>query len=145
VNHNSIILQQRANAAGAAIDAAKTPLQKQARQQGLSVYAELAKHLSDEKALAAFKNAKPENSGGMWNGAPLVIYMTRADGKKITAPVTLSDGSIAAPNPQYQIAVPLNLVNAMLQRGYVRANDVLTDIGEKFPIRDPVIPNGDAP
>jgi len=137
-----IPLQHRANAAMAAIDAAKTPLQKhEARQEGLAVKADLEKQIASDAALAAFKNAKPENSGGMWNGAPRFIHMVRADGSKPTAAVALPDGTKVMPI-QGQVPVPENQVAAMTTRGWKRANDVIND--KHTAMRDPAIPNGDA-
>lgn len=146
---NSITLQHRAAAAGAAIDNARTPAEKHAaKAEGLSVYAALAKHLADEQALAAFSKAKPQSMVGVWKGEPIAdhpVHMVRADGKKIVAPVTLPDGSQAKPNPQYQIVVPAHHAAEMQRRGFVQANAVITPLGEKYPIKDPAIPDGTAP
>jgi hypothetical protein len=136
LTHN---LQHRANAAMVAIDAATTPLQKHtARQEGLAVKADLEKQLGDDKAMAAFKNAKPENSGGMWNGAPRFIFMVRTDGSKPAAAVELPDGTKVMPI-QGQIPVPENQVAAMTARGWKRANDVIND--KHISMRDPARPN----
>jgi hypothetical protein len=139
-----IPLQHRAAAATAALDAAKTPMQKKAaKDEGMSLKRDLETHIADENFKAVFKAAQPQNSFGVWSGAPLTIYMVRGDGKKITAPVKLpGDGTMAAPNPQGQSAVPVNLVPAMLRLGFVRTNSVITPLGEKYPVRDPAIPNG---
>jgi hypothetical protein len=139
-----IPLQHQANAAMAAIDAAKTPAQKHAaRQEGFAVKADLEKQLANDKAMAAFKVARPQNSAGMFNGtvrdAPL--FLVGPGGKKITATVTLPDGSKAAPNPQGQIVVPARLLPAMIARGFVQANSVMTNLGAEHR-RDPAIPNG---
>lgn len=122
-----IPLQHRAAAAMAAIDDAKTPFQKHAaRQEGLSVKADLEKQIGDDRAMAAFKAAKPQNSSGVWSGAPRFIFMTRADGSKPTAAVSLPDGSKIIPI-QGQIPVPENQVAAMTAQGWKRFNDVLND------------------
>jgi hypothetical protein len=134
-----IPLQHQANAAMAAIDAAKTPMQKhQARQEGLAVKADLEREIGNEKALNAFKNAKPQNSGGMWNGVPRMIYMARADGSKPVAAVELPDGTKVLPI-QGQIPVPENQVPAMTARGWKRFNDVIND--QHTGMRDPARPN----
>lgn len=125
------------------IDAARTPAQKHAaRQEGLAVKADLEKQLSDNQALAAFKAAQPQNSLGVWKGEPVAdhpIFMVGPAGTKITAPVALPDGTKAAPNPQYQIVVPARFVPAMLARGFIRANDVITPA--TIAMRDPARPN----
>lgn len=137
-----ISLQHKANAAIAAIDAAKTPLQKfEAHRDGLAVHAVLKKQIRDDAALAAFRKSQPQNSGGMYSGIVRdhPIFMVGPAGTKITAPVTLPDGTKAMPNTQYQIVVPAHLVPAMIARGFKRANDVLTD--KHTAMRDPVRPN----
>jgi hypothetical protein len=139
-----IPLQHQAIAAIAAIDSAKTPLQKhEARQQALSVRADLEKQLGDDKAMTAFKAAKQQSMAGVY-GDQIVrdhpIFMVGPAGTKITSAVTLPDGTKAVPNPQYQITVPAHLVPAMIARGFKRANDVLTD--KHTAMRDPAIPNG---
>lgn len=145
MTHN---LQHRANAAMAAIDAAKTPLQKHAaRQEGFAVKAELEKHIGDEKVMAAMLAVQPQNSFGVYKDntvrdAP--VFMTGPAETRITRPVKLPDGTMAAPNPQGQIVVPASMVPAMMARGYFRANSVITALGEKFPMSDPPIPNGAA-
>ena len=74
---NNHILQHRANAAMAAIDAARTPMEKHAaRQAGFVVKADLEKQLGDDKAIAAFKAARPQSSVGVWKGVPRMIFMT---------------------------------------------------------------------
>ena len=134
-----IPLQHQARAAIAAIDAAKTPLQKhEARQQALNVRADLEKQLGDDKAVAAFKAAQPQNSGGMWKGVPRFIHMVRADGSKPTAAVAMPDGTKVVPI-QGQIPVPENQVAAMTARGWKRANDVIND--KHTAMRDPARPN----
>lgn len=66
------ILEHRAAVAVEAIETAKTPLQKHlARETGLAVRAELQKQLGDDKALAAFKKAKPQTMAGVWKGDPV--------------------------------------------------------------------------
>jgi len=136
LTHN---LQNRAAQAMAAIDAARTPMEKHAaRQEGLAAHADLAKQVADDKAMAAFKNAKPENSGGMWNGAPRFIFMVRADGSKPTAAVELPDGNKVVPI-QGQVPVPENQVAAMMARGWKRFNDVIND--QHTSMRDPARPN----
>jgi hypothetical protein len=141
----TIPLQHRANEAMAALDAAKTPMQKHdARQEGLAVKADLEKEIAAAAALAAFKAAQPQSSFGIWKGEPVAdhpVFMVGPAGTKITAPVTLPDGSKATPNPQYQIVVPAHLVTAMLARGFIRANSVITPLGEKYPMGDPERPN----
>ncbi len=65
--------------------------------------------------------------------------MTGPPGTVITGPITLPDGTKAIPNPQYQIAVPAHLVPAMIARGFVGANSVMTDLNTEM--RDPALPN----
>jgi hypothetical protein len=134
MNH---ILQHRANAAMAKIETARSPLEKHmARQEGLSVKADLEKRLGDDNALAAFKAAQPQNSFGVWKGAPVhdrPIFMVGPAGTKIITPVALPDGSRATPNPQGQIVVPMPLVPAMIARGFVRANSVITELDTTTP------------
>jgi len=143
-----IPIQHRANAAMAAIDEARTPLQKhEARQEGLAVHAELEKHVADDAALAAFRKAQPKSMAGVYNDDTVrdhPVFMTGPAETRITGPVKLPDGSMAAPNPQGQIVVPASMVPAMMARGYFRANSVITELGEKFPMSDPPIPNGNA-
>jgi hypothetical protein len=134
-----IPLQHQAAVAMAAIDDAKTPLQKHvARQDALNVRSDLEKQLGDDKAMAAFKAAQPQSSVGVWKGGPRVIFMTRADGSKPTAAVALPDGTKVVPI-QGQIPVPENQVEAMTARGWKRFNDVLTD--QHTGMRDPARPN----
>jgi len=45
---------------------------------------------------------------------------------KITGLIALPDGTRAAPNPQGQIVVPMRYLPAMIARGFVRANSVIT-------------------
>lgn len=138
------ILKHRAAAAVAAIETARTPLEKHtARQEGLSVKAELEKTIGDDAALAALRKAQPQSMIGVWKGAEPVhdrpIFMVGPAGTKIVSAVTLPDGSKAEPNPQYQIVVPMPLVPAMIARGFVRANSVITPLDGTMP--DPVRPN----
>jgi hypothetical protein len=141
-----IPLQHRAAKAMAAIDDARTPLQKHtARQEGLAVHADLEQHIADENFKAAFKSAKPQSMVGVWKNdtvrdAP--VFMTGPAETRITRPVKLPDGTMAAPNPQGQIVVPPSMAAEMKRRGYFRANSVITALGEKFPMSDPPIPNG---
>ena len=138
-----IPLQHRAAAAAAAIDAARTPAQKHAaRQDGLAVHADLQKQIGDDKALNAFKAAKPQSMIGAYAGDTVrdhPVFMTGPAETRITRPVKLPDGTMAAPNPQGQIVVPAMMVPAMMARGYFRANSVITGLGEKLP--EPLIPN----
>ncbi len=61
------MLQHRANAAIAAIETARTPLEKHvARQEGLTVKADLEKQLGDDQALATFKAAPAQSMIGVW-------------------------------------------------------------------------------
>ena len=142
MTHN---LQNRAAQAMADIDAAKTQAQKfEARREGLAVHAELEKKIAEDQAMAAFKAAQPQNSFGVYKdtvrAAP--VFMTGPAETRITRPVKLPDGTMAAPNPQGQIVVPASMVPAMMARGYFRANSVITALGEKYPMSDPPIPNG---
>jgi hypothetical protein len=141
-----IPLQHRANVAMAAIDEARTPAQKHAaRQEGLSVKADLEKQIGDDKAIATFKSAKPQSMAGVYKDDTVrdhPVFMTGPAETRITGPVKLPDGTMAAPNPQGQIVVPASMVPAMMSRGYFRANSVITELGEKFPMSDPPIPNG---
>ena len=139
-------LRNRTAAAVAAIDAAKTPAQKfEARRAGLAVHADLAKQVGDDQALAAFRKAKPKNSIGMYKDntvrdAP--VFMIAPLGTKITAPIKLPDGTMAAPNPQYQIVVPARFVPAMMARGFIRFNDdAITDRSNGMGLADPTRPN----
>jgi hypothetical protein len=125
-----------------AIEAATTPMQKHvARQEALAVKAELEGLVADANFKHAFKAAVPQNSAGMYKNLvqDLPVFMVRADGKKITGPVELPDGSKAAPNPSYQITVAAHLAPAMQARGYIRANSVFSDPGN--PLRDPARTN----
>jgi hypothetical protein len=133
MNH---MLMNRAAVACAAIESAKTPMQKRlAEQEGLSVKQALEKQLADDAALAAFSKAKPQSMAGVWT-APIndhPVFMVAQPGTKITGPITLPDGSLAAPNPQYQIAVPLRFLDEMLRRGFIRANSVMTNLDTAMP------------
>jgi hypothetical protein len=137
------MLQHRANAAIAAIETARTPLEKHvARQEGLTVKADLEKQLGDDQALAAFKAAPAQSMIGVWKDTTVrdhPVFMTGSAGSKIAAPITLPDGTKAMWNPQYQIVVPAHLVPAMIARGFVRANSVMTDLNTAM--RDPALPN----
>lgn len=139
-----IPIQHRAAAAAAAIDAARTPQQRHdARADGLAVKAALEKHLADEAALAAFRKAPPQNTFGMHKDlvrdAPL--FLVGRGGMPIKASVKLPDGSMATPNAAGQIVVPASLVPAMLARGFVRANAVMTDRSGAMGLSDPARPN----
>jgi hypothetical protein len=139
MNH---ILTNRGAQAKAAIDNAKTPMQKRdARREGTAVMGELEKKLGDDAAVAAFKKAQPQNSFGVWKGtvSDRPVFMTAQSGLKITGPIKLPDGSMAAPNPQYQIVVPMKFVPAMVARGFVRANSVITNLNP--PSDGPARPN----
>src|SRR5258706_15941348 len=106
MNHH--LLQHRAHAAMAKIQSARTPMEKHsAREEGLGVKRDLEKLIADDAALAAFRKAQPQNSFGVWKAAELVhdrpVFMVSQPGTKITAPITLPDGSKASPNSAYQI------------------------------------------
>jgi hypothetical protein len=136
-------LQHRANAAMAAIDTARTPAQKHAaRQEGFAIKADLEKQLGDDNAMAAFKAAQPQNSIGMYNDPVRdhPLFLVGPGGQKITAAVTLPDGTKSTPNPQGQIVIPARLLPAMLARGFVQANSVITDLNSTWQ-RDPARPN----
>lgn len=141
-----IPLQHRANAAIAAIDEARTPAQKHAATaEGHAVHADLKKQIGDDKAMAAFKAAKPQSMVGVYKDDTVrdhPVFMTGPAETRIIGPVKLPDGTMAAPNPQGQIVVPASMVPAMMGRGYFRANSVITALGEKYPMSDPPIPNG---
>jgi hypothetical protein len=130
-------LLHRAHAAKAAIEVARTPMEKHfAREDGLSVKRDLEKQIADDAALAAFKSAQPQNSFGVWKGEPVSdrpVFMTGPAGTKITSPIALPDGTRAAPNPQGQIVVPMRFVPAMIARGFVRANSVMTNLDTTTP------------
>jgi hypothetical protein len=140
------ILQHRAAVAMAKITAARTPQERhEARQEGVAVKADLEQHIADENFKTAFKAAKPQSMVGAWKDntvrdAP--VFMTGPAETRITRPVKLPDGTMAAPNPQGQIVVPASMAAEMTRRGYFRANSVITALGEKFPMSDPPIPNG---
>ena len=131
------ILLHQAGAAAAAIKNAKTPFEKHhARADGFKALNDLEQAVAGDAAIAAFKAAKPQNSFGVWKGDPVrdrPVFMTGPTGTKITGPITLPDGSTAAPNPQGQIAVPTKHVPAMTARGFVRANSVTTDLNITAP------------
>jgi hypothetical protein len=135
------VLQHRANEAMAKITSARTPQEKHdARQEGFAVKADLEKWLGDDQALKAFKSARPKSVVGMYKGAPRFIFMVPAGGKTQTAAVTLPDGSKIIPI-QNQIPVPENMVDAMIARGWVRMNSVLTDLSSALGMSDPARPN----
>jgi hypothetical protein len=136
------ILQHRANEAIAKISNARTPQERlEARQEGLAVRADLEKFVADDQALKAFRKAKPQNSYGVYgSGTGRVIFMVPAGGKTQTAPGTLPDGTKVVP-VQNQIAVPDNMVGAMMGRGWIRANSVLTDLSSALGMSDPARPN----
>jgi hypothetical protein len=140
MNH---MLINRAAQAKAAIETAKTPMQKRdARRDGFTIKAELEKQLGDDKAVAAFKAAQPQGSFGVWKGEPVLdrpVFMVGPAGTKITEPIALPDGTRAAPNPQGQIVVPMKFVAALLARGFIRANSVITELDTTM--RDPARPN----
>ncbi|SDP49478.1 hypothetical protein [Afipia sp. GAS231] len=140
MNH---MLQHRAAAAMADIESARTPLEKhRARQEGLAVKADLEKLIGDDNALAVFKATRPQSAFGVWKGAPVhdrPVFMTGPAGTKITGPITLPDGTKAAPNPQGQIVVAMPMVPAMIARGFFRANSVITELDTTMP--DPARPN----
>ena len=110
------MLQHRAHAAKVAIETARTPMEKHwARQDGLSIKADLEKQIADDAALAMFKATPAQSMVGVWSEpvSDRPIFMTGPAGTKITGPIALPDGTKAAPNPQGQIVVPMPLV-AML-------------------------------
>ena len=123
------MLQYRAAAATAALEAAQTPMAKRlAHQEGIAVKADLEKFVADGNAITAIKAAhtQPQNSFGMFKSAPVhdrPVFMTGPAGTKITKPIVLPDGTKAAANPSGQISVPIKLLPAMLARGFLRAND----------------------
>ena len=128
MNH---LLQHRAHEAVVKIETARTPLERHtARQEGLTVKADLEKQINCDAALAAFKSAQPQSMAGVWKGLvhDRPVFMTGPAGTRITGPITLPDGTKAEPNPQYQIVVPIPLVPAMIARGFVRANSVITHL-----------------
>jgi hypothetical protein len=130
------MLQHRANAAMAKITSARTPYEKRvAHAEGLSVKADLEKQIGDDAALAAFSKAKPQSMVGVWTEpvSDRPIFMVGPAGTKITAPIALPDGTRAAPNPQGQIVVPMSMVPAMLARGFIRANSVITELDTATP------------
>jgi hypothetical protein len=135
------ILQHRAAAAMEKITAARTPQEHHdARQEGFAVKTDLEKFISGDQALRAFKAARPKSAVGMYKGGPRFVFMVPADGKTQTAPVTLPDGSRIIPI-QNQIPVPENMVDAMVARGWVRMNSVLTDLSTALGMSDPARPN----
>jgi hypothetical protein len=126
MNH---MLQNRAHAAKVSIETARTPMEKHnARADGLRVRDDLQKQIADDTALAIFKTAQPQSIAGAWS-APVhdrPVFMIGPGGSKITDPIALPDGTRAAPNPQGQIVVPMPMVAAMIVRGFIRANSVIT-------------------
>jgi hypothetical protein len=136
--NNEYLLQHRAHAAMVAIETARTPMEKyNARQAGLAVKADLEKSLGDEAALAVFRKSQPRSMVGVWKAAELVhdrpIFMTGPAETRITRPVKLPDGTMATPNPQGQITVPLKFLDEMMARGYFRANSVITNLNTETP------------
>jgi hypothetical protein len=128
MNH---LLQHRAHEAVAKIETARTPLERHvAREEGLRARADLEMQISGDAALAAFKSAQPQSMAGVWKGLvhDRPVFMTGPAGTKITGPITLPDGTKATPNPQYQIVVRMPLVPAMIARGFIRANSVITEL-----------------
>lgn len=125
-------LLHRAAAATNALQTARTPLQKHvAREEAYLVKRDLEQQVASDAAIAAFKKAKPQNTAGMFKGEPVhdrPVFMTGPAGTRITGPIKLPDGSSAAPNPQGQIVVPMQHVPAMIARGFVRANSVMTNL-----------------
>jgi hypothetical protein len=121
------ILQHRANFALGKLASARTPAEKhEARAEAFEIKADLEKFLADDQALKALKAARPKSAVGMYKSDPVAdhpVFMIGPLGTKITSPVKLPDGSMAAPNPQYQIVVPARFVPAMLARGFRRFND----------------------
>jgi hypothetical protein len=126
------LLQHRANEAMSKIDKARTPQEKaEADREGHIVKADMEKYVADLKAVAIFKATKPQSTNGMWKSDPVSdkpIFMTGPAGTKITAPIALPDGTRATPNHAGQIVVPATAVPAMIARGFVRANSVMTPL-----------------
>jgi hypothetical protein len=132
------VLQHRAYAAIERITKARTAEEKQlARQDGLAVKSDLEKFLAEENALRAFKAARPRSAVGMYKDTTRFVFMVPASGKTQTAAVELPDGTKVVP-VQNQIAVPSKMVNAMIAGGWVRANDVITELD--VVLRDPALP-----
>jgi hypothetical protein len=142
LNH---VLINRAAQATADIDAARTPLQKHtARETGMSVKADLEKHIADEQALDAFRKAQPRSMAGVYSGpvADHPTFLVGPGGKKITAPVALPNGEKATPNMAGQIVVEARFVPEMIRRGFVRVNDdAITDRSNGMGMADPARPN----
>lgn len=135
------ILQHRASEAMAKMSSARTPQERHdARQEGLAVRADLEKFISDDSAMKAFKAARPKSAVGMYKGGPRFVFMVPAGGKTQTAAVTLPDGSKVIPI-QNQIPVPENMADAMVARGWIRMNDVLTDLSTALGMSDPARPD----
>lgn len=102
-----------------------------AREEGLGVKRDLEQQIANDAVVAAFRKTRPQSSAGMWKGDPVAdgpVFMTGPAGTKITGPIKLLDGSSAAPNSQGQIVVPMKHVPAMIARGFIRANSVMTDL-----------------
>ena len=133
------ILLHQAGAAVAAIKDAKTPYEAHhARADGFKALGELEQAVAGDAALAAFKNAKPQNSFGVYNkGTPVndhPVFLVAGDGMKIVSAITLPDGSTAIPNAAGQIAVAMRFAAALIaSRGFVRANSVTTDLNITAP------------
>jgi hypothetical protein len=128
------------------LTSARTSLEKsEARAEAVAIKQDLEKWLGDDRALAAFRKAKPKNSAGVYKGDPVVdhpVFMVGPAGTKITAPIALPDGSKAVPNPQYQITVPARFVPQMIVRGFIRVNDAaITDLSGALGISDPARTN----
>jgi hypothetical protein len=136
------ILQHRANFALGKLASARTPLEKSnARAEAFAIKADLEKFLNDENALKAFKAAKPKSSFGVYgDGTGRVIFMVPSGNRTQTAAVELPDGTRIVP-VQNQIPVPDNMVAAMTNRGWVRANSVITDLSGALGMGNPVRPN----
>jgi hypothetical protein len=140
------ILQHRANFAMEKLASARTPAEKhEARQEAFAIKADLEKWLSDDKATAAFKAAKPRSMIGIYKGdlvADHPVFFVGPGGKKITAPIDLPNGDKAIPNPAGQVAVPAHLAPAMQRRGFIRVNDAaITDRSNGMGLGDPTRPN----
>jgi hypothetical protein len=134
------ILQHRANEALEKIASARTSAEKyEARREAFAVKADLEKFIGDDQALKAFKTARPKNSAGVYGSSTgRVIFMVPANGKTQTSAVELPDGTKIVP-VQNQIPVPDNMVAAMTNRGWIRANSVITELNTA--LGDPARPN----
>ena len=111
------------------------------RQEGFAIKADLEKFLGDDQALKAFRKAKPKSSFGIYgNGTGRVIFMVPSNNRTQTAAVELPDGTKVVPT-QNQIPVPDNMVAAMVNRGWIRANSVITDLSGALGMSDPARTN----